>query len=110
VLYSSRDRDFLALRLPIPAGAEAIDASLATSQIVREEQTEEPEYGAPVQRVYDEEVRFFFDTFGRGKREVSFLLRATTPGDFVTPPASAELMYEPEVFGRTAGREWRIAP
>jgi uncharacterized protein YfaS (alpha-2-macroglobulin family) len=111
VIYSNRDRDFLALRLPLPSGAETIDGSLATSQIVRGQQEyEDPWYFRPVQRIYDDEVRFYFDTFHRGKREVSFLFRATTPGTFLTPPATAELMYEEEVFGRTGGREFRIVP
>jgi uncharacterized protein YfaS (alpha-2-macroglobulin family) len=114
VVYSSRDRDFLAVRLPIPAGAEAIDGSLAASQSVRPE-AEEPYQGddgyfAPVQRIYDDEVRFIYDSFPRGKRELSFLVRTTTPGTFRVPPATAELMYEEEVFGRTAGRTYRIAP
>jgi uncharacterized protein YfaS (alpha-2-macroglobulin family) len=114
IVYSSRDRDFLALRLPIPAGAEVIDGSLATSQAVRAEAEspgrEEGWYYEPIQRVYDDEVRFLYDSFPRGKREVSFLMRTTTPGSFLVPPAMAELMYEAEVFGRTSGRTYRIAP
>lgn len=111
VIYSSRDRDFLALRLPLPSGAETIDGSLATSQIIRgREEYEDPWYFRPVQRIYDDEVRFYYDTFHRGKGEVSFLFRTTTPGTFSTPPATAELMYEEEVFGRTGGREFRILP
>ena len=109
VLYSGRDRDFLALRIPIPAGAEPIDRSLATSQIVQDQQ-EELRYYGPVERIYDNEVRLYYDTFRRGKREGSFLFRTTTPGTFVVPPAVAELMYEGEVFGRTGGREYRIVP
>ena len=35
VLYSSRDRTFLAVRAPIPSGAEPIDGRLVTSQVVR---------------------------------------------------------------------------
>jgi uncharacterized protein YfaS (alpha-2-macroglobulin family) len=114
VVYSSRDRDFLALRLPIPAGAEVIDGSLATSRVVRPgvEQPGEGEgwYYEPIQRIYDEEVRFLYDSFPRGKREISFLVRTTAPGSFRVPPATAELMYEEEVFGRTAGRTYRITP
>jgi uncharacterized protein YfaS (alpha-2-macroglobulin family) len=117
VVYSSRDRDFLALRLPVPAGTEVIDGSLATSQQLPPEAVEDgeaPEYeeysSLPVQQVYDAEVRFFFDRFPRGRETVSFLVRATTPGSFHTPPATAELMYEPEVFGRSGGRLVRIAP
>ncbi len=107
VVYSSRDRDFLALRVPIPAGAEVIDGSLTTSQSFPPSEDYSP---LPVQRVYDAEVRFFFDWFPRGRQEVSFLVRTTTPGSFRTPPATAELMYEQEVFGRTAGRVVRVVP
>ena len=32
----------------------------------------------------------------------------TTPGIYPTPPVQAELMYQPEVFGRTAGAVYRI--
>jgi hypothetical protein len=107
VVYSSRDRDFLALSVPIPAGAEVIDGSLTSSQSFPPSE----DYSAlPVQRVYDAEVRFFFDRFPRGRQEVSFLVRTTTPGSFRTPPAAAELMYEQEVFGRTAGRVVRVVP
>jgi uncharacterized protein YfaS (alpha-2-macroglobulin family) len=30
------------------------------------------------------------------------VVRATTPGEFVVPPAKAEEMYAPETFGRGA--------
>jgi hypothetical protein len=59
-------------------------------------------------RIYDDEVRFFFDQLDRGKHEVTFLFRTTTPGVYPTPPARAELMYQPEVFGRTGGTVYRI--
>jgi len=32
----------------------------------------------------------------------SYFARATTPGEFVVPPAKAEEMYQPETFGRSA--------
>ena len=35
VFYSSQDRTYLALRAPFPSGAEPIDGSLLTSQIVK---------------------------------------------------------------------------
>ncbi|MBN1836575.1 MAG: hypothetical protein JW820_12045 [Spirochaetales bacterium] len=119
VVYSNRDRDFLALRVPLPAGAEALDGSLATTQSLPPRGVEDdgqdgyaagPWYDRPVQRVYDDEVRLFYDRFPRGKREFTFLFRTTTPGVYTLPPATAELMYEPEVFGRTAGGEVRIEP
>jgi hypothetical protein len=126
VFYSSRDRTFVALRAPIPSGAEPIDGSLVTSQIVKppadqnasadsadendngdsgDEELSPPAYTS---RIYDSEVRFFFDQLDRGKHEVSFLFRTTTPGAFPTPPVQAELMYQPEVFGRTDGAVYTI--
>jgi alpha-2-macroglobulin len=124
VFYSSRDRTFVALRAPIPSGAEPIDGSLVTSQVVKAPAATAPggdeedggdagyqgDYGESgyTTKIYDGEVRFFFDKLDRGKHEVSFLLRTTTPGLYPTPPVQAELMYQPEVFGRTAGTVWRI--
>ena len=37
-----------------------------------------------------------------GVYNYSYVARATTPGEFVVPPAKAEEMYSPEVFGRSA--------
>jgi hypothetical protein len=125
VFYSSRDRTYLAMRAPIPSGAEPIDGSLATAQIVRpapdrggqdENGSGETDNGyqgdfggsGSTTRIFDNEVRFFFDQVSRGRHEVSFLFRTTTPGVYPTPPAQAEMMYQPEVFGRTAGAEYRI--
>jgi len=34
--------------------------------------------------------------------DYSYVARATTPGTYVVPPAKAEEMYSPEVFGRGA--------
>ncbi len=130
IFYSSRDRTFVALRAPIPSGAEPIDGSLATSQIVKPpadqgasadnasadngDENDNADSGNDelaqeyTTRIYDSEVRFFFDQLDRGKHEVSFLFRTTTPGAFPTPPAQAELMYQPEVFGRTDGAVYTI--
>jgi hypothetical protein len=37
-----------------------------------------------------------------GTYEYSYVARATTPGRFVAPPARAEELFAPEVFGRSA--------
>ncbi|MGA7745038.1 MAG: alpha-2-macroglobulin family protein [Polyangia bacterium] len=41
------------------------------------------------------------DTSGEPANTIQ--LRATTPGRYVLPPARAEAMYTPEVYGRSAG-------
>ncbi|MDL2228973.1 alpha-2-macroglobulin [Treponema sp. OttesenSCG-928-L16] len=117
---SSRARNFLALRVPVPSGAEIVDAVFVTSSTeapkeddsVRE-QGRDAEYewwydSRPVRFIMDDEVRFHWDHFPQGKKEVEFRFRAVMPGVYPTPPASAECMYEAEVFGRAAGELYRI--
>jgi uncharacterized protein YfaS (alpha-2-macroglobulin family) len=118
VLSSSRDRTFVALRIPVPSGAEIVDAALVTSATVPPE-AEPPETGRfaafeswrnprPLRFILDDEVRFHWDYFPQGKGEVEFRFRAVMPGVYPTPPAQAECMYEGEVFGRGAGELIRI--
>jgi uncharacterized protein YfaS (alpha-2-macroglobulin family) len=112
VVSSARKRNYLALRLPIPSGAEILDASfVTTAKRVTQGRNDGDgvlnEYAwfeAPRQVIMENEVRFFFDNFAQGKQEVEFLFRASSRGIYPTPPATAECMYEPEVFGRNDGR------
>lgn len=127
VISSPRRRAYLALRLPIPSGADILDASFVTTASYREYDGSaeadgesgmyEGDYGygdeyeyydyynasTPRQVILDNEVRYFWDDFPQGKQEVSFLFRTLNRGVYPTPPAMAECMYEPEVFGRTEG-------
>ncbi len=127
-------RSHLNLLVPIPSGAEIVDPSFATSGsfadsggIESESWNRETVYGDtaefdedgyvsvdpwgwdfrfyhPIQTVYDNAVKYSWDDFYSGRREISFLFRTTTPGVYPTPPVSASLEFEPEVFGRTEGR------
>ncbi|MDR3145105.1 MAG: hypothetical protein LBU21_02400 [Treponema sp.] len=127
VVSGSRDRTFVALRVPVPSGAEILDARFVTTSTrppVEDPGTERrrreaggraAEYDAdlgydapPIRFIMDDEVRFHWDYFPAGKRETEFLFRAVMPGIYPTPPAQAECMYEPEVFGRAAGELVRI--
>jgi hypothetical protein len=40
---------------------------------------------------------------GTASTRTTNVARATTPHEFVVPPAKAEEMYDPETFGRSAG-------
>ncbi|MBN2531643.1 MAG: hypothetical protein JXB88_02060 [Spirochaetales bacterium] len=126
VISSSRQRNFVVLRVPVPSGGEILDASFATTATYREKggidestRTLENAYGdeydflntgyyTPRKKIYDNEVQYFFDNFFRGRQEVEFLFRLTTPGIYPTPPVYAECMYEEEVFGRTDGEIYVI--
>jgi uncharacterized protein YfaS (alpha-2-macroglobulin family) len=39
-----------------------------------------------------------------------YLARAATPGIFGVPPAAVELMYDPEVRGRSAAATFEVLP
>jgi uncharacterized protein YfaS (alpha-2-macroglobulin family) len=118
-LSSSLDRTFVALRAPIPSGAEIVDAGFVTSSTVpppedngngvEEDVWDWENYRAPPMRfIMDDEARFHWDFFKAGRQQVEFRFRAVMPGVYPTPPAAAECMYEGEIFGRSAGELVRI--
>jgi uncharacterized protein YfaS (alpha-2-macroglobulin family) len=117
IVSSSRDRTWLALRSPIPSGAEIVDATFVTSSTVPfSEETRENDdewdwryyQPQPERFIMDDEARFHWDFFRAGMQQVEYRFRAVMPGIYPTPPASAECMYEGEIFGRTAGELVRI--
>ncbi|MCY3805787.1 MAG: hypothetical protein OXG91_04730, partial [bacterium] len=54
------------------------------------------------QNLRDDRAEAFASYLWAGTHEYSYVARATTPGSFVVPPARAEEIYAPEVFGRSA--------
>jgi hypothetical protein len=55
----------------------------------------------------DERTEAFTSLLWDGVYDYSYIARATTPGTFIAPPAKAEEMYSPEVFGRS-GSDWVV--
>ena len=53
------------------------------------------------QNMRDQRAETFTSLLWEGVYEYTYVARATTPGTFVVPPAKAEEMYSPEVFGRS---------
>jgi alpha-2-macroglobulin len=51
----------------------------------------------------DDRAEAFASLLRAGEYEYTYLVRATTPGTFVAPPPRAEMMYQPETFGRGQG-------
>jgi uncharacterized protein YfaS (alpha-2-macroglobulin family) len=106
---SGRDRTYMALRVPIPSGAEVLNAAFTTTASHDERSlrkgSDEGYYwsGISHQEIMDNEVRYFWNRFSKGERTVEFLFRTARRGVYPTPPVQAECMYEPEIFGRTSG-------
>ncbi|MCQ2591160.1 MAG: MG2 domain-containing protein [Treponema sp.] len=100
-----RDRSYVAIRAPIPSGAEILDSTFVTTGSAAEIEESSSSWGHWLSNktIYDNEIQFFWDTFRTGSATVSFTFRAARRGVYPTPPVQAECMYEPEIFGRSDG-------
>jgi len=112
------DRYWVAVEDPLPAGFEAVNTRLETSQAPLGpdgEGSDGDRYRHGYRRndwsyteLRDERVLAFADRFYPGEAVLEYLARALSPGSFTAAPARAEQMYEPEVFGRTAARKVEV--
>jgi uncharacterized protein YfaS (alpha-2-macroglobulin family) len=108
---------YLALVDPLPGGFEAINDKFATSANTvgdpdGDGESEDDDEGGDKDwygwrtwtniELHDDEVQAFSDWMGSDELTLRYDVRATIAGSFVAPPARAELMYEPQVNGRTA--------
>ncbi len=135
---SNQERHYAAFEVPLPAGLEPVDTSLSTTATQGRRPGEETRdvgyeyedegdqagtdaqgndfnpwlYGfwSPFNHVEqrDQKVLLFADHLPPGVHTTSFVARATTPGKFMLKPAHGELMYEPEVFGRSSGGTFEV--
>jgi uncharacterized protein YfaS (alpha-2-macroglobulin family) len=58
----------------------------------------------------DDRVLYSATVLWKGSYTMTYLARATTPGTFVRPPAHAEEMYNPAVYGRSDGGLFTVTP
>ena len=117
-ITTTKDREYVALRAPIPAGCEVMNAAFTTTgEFEKSEEYQSEDYnffdswyynGLSHQEIYDAEVQYFWDFFRKGSQQVEFLFRAVRKGDYVNPSAKAECMYQEEIFGRTQAEKWTI--
>ena len=111
-------RYHVALVDPLPAGLEILNPELATTEAIPADpggNTSVTTYSSRSfgggwwwrmnwfehQNFRDERAEAFCSLLWEGVYNYSYVARATTPGQFVVPPAKAEEMYHPETFGRT---------
>ena len=112
-LQLTKERRFVAVTDPLPAGFEPVESWFASSAAaLAEDQDNQGDSGTwtgwwqhggfdRVER-HDDRVDLFATRLAEGRHTFSYIVRATTSGAYRTAPAHAEEMYEPEVFGRTA--------
>lgn len=108
-----KERRFVAVTDPIPAGFEAVESWFATTAADvarssnREDDADERTWDAIWKRGtfdhverHDDRVQLFATRLADGHHEFSYVVRATTAGTFSVAPPRAEEMYSPEVSGR----------
>lgn len=129
-----QERHYVAVDIPVPSGTEPVDTSLAsTAQLPanngggegyeyesdedvdgRAASDDGPDYTmgfwSPFNHteMRDDRVLLFADHLPPGVHVYSFVVRATTPGDYVFQSAHAEEMYAPESFGRSEGGRFEV--
>jgi alpha-2-macroglobulin len=111
-MVADNRRYHVALVDPLPAGLEIVNPELAVTGSGTPGEPEPFGYGwwwrwFEHQNLRDERAEAFTTLLWEGVYDYSYLARATTPGTFVAPPARAEEMYSPEVFGRSAS-DWVV--
>jgi hypothetical protein len=107
-MVADNRRYHVALVDPLPAGLEIINPALSVAENIPADPQARGAgwwwWGSwfEHQNLRDERAEAFTTLLWDGVYNYSYVARATTPGDFVVPPAKAEEMYSPEVFGRSA--------
>ena len=112
----TKERRFVAVTDPLPAGFEAVESWFATTAASLARRQDDQgnrntswfswwERGGfdHVER-FDDRVQLFATRLSEGRHEFTYIVRATTAGTFRTAPARAEEMYSP---GSSAGRRRR---
>ncbi|MFW5848824.1 MAG: alpha-2-macroglobulin family protein [Spirochaetota bacterium] len=101
-LSNPEHRYYVAVHVPLAAGFEALNPELDTSgseavPIGRLSAT--PTYV----RFLDDSVTYYYESLPAGTYHFYFRERATFAGQFQLPPAWAEAIYDPGVWGNSAG-------
>ena len=107
-LANPRDRNHVAISLPLPAGFEPLNPNIATAP--REAQPLAAPTLAPSWTSYgDDRVFYAYDTLPKGVYRFVFRAKAQTVGAFTQPSGVVETMYEKGVSGASAGLRIEIA-
>ena len=114
-MVATTRRYHVALVDPLPAGFEALNPELRGTDLNPGDGagSAKPGYWSwwrwyEHTNLRDERAEAFCSYLWEGAYEYTYVCRATTPGNFVVPPAKAEEMYAPETFGRSGSDRVRV--
>lgn len=111
----SKERTFVAINDPLPAGFEPVETRFATTGRAEADAASDSSFeheehdwtwgwragGFDHIERHDDKVRLFATRLGAGVHTYSYTARATTSGTFRVAPTRIEQMYRPEVWGRS---------
>ena len=108
-IESKYDRYNVAVVDRLPAGLEAENTALKTHvPMPGEKEEEKKDSWFEHQNLLDQRVECFASKITAGTYKYVYFARATTPGVFNVPPAKAEEMYRPQVYGRSCSTRMTI--
>jgi uncharacterized protein YfaS (alpha-2-macroglobulin family) len=99
--------DHVAVQIPLPAGLEAVDLELGKGTAAMKLHGSRG-YWVSHQELRRDRALVFADHLEPGVHVTTVFLRATTPGEYVMPAGHAEMMYYPEIYGRTTARRLTV--
>ncbi len=108
---TTQDLHYVIIEDMLPAGFEAVNTALDT-ETRRLPSGQRPWWrwwGYERREIRDEKVTFFDSWLRSGTHTFEYAARAVTPGTFAARPAEAYAMYRPEVWGRSASRQVKVA-
>jgi uncharacterized protein YfaS (alpha-2-macroglobulin family) len=115
-IIAPHDLHYLVVEDPLPAGCEALDASLKTTSVMVQRprlKRQDEDRGSRTwyfseTALRDEKAVLFATYLPQGVYEYTYLIRAGVAGRFHVMPAHAYEMYFPEVYGRSDGALFTI--
>ncbi len=113
-ISTNKERSFVMVSDPIPAGFKVLNPSFKTSAALSLEKVNNgSKYNAYWGRFYRSEYYFdrlelFADFLTRGTHKWQYLIIATNSGTYTLPPSLVNEMYNLEVFGRNDNKEIKI--
>jgi uncharacterized protein YfaS (alpha-2-macroglobulin family) len=106
-LANNANRNYIAIEDLLPAGFEALNTSLLTTEAVDQgresEQARRSRAVISYQDFGDHRAAFYANDLRSGNYEFVYYARATTAGTFFLPVSLAEAMYDPNSYGTTGG-------
>ncbi len=118
-IIAPNDLHYVVIEDPIPAGTDAVDPGLRTSEQIGTRP--EVDTTHPLSRGWgwwyfshtefrDEKVVIYATYLPQGTYEYSYTIRTGLPGEFNVIPTTGQEFYFPEVYGRGSGMLFTITP